>query len=264
MPGQPAKLDARQHTTTLARSYRRAVLWRKVMLACFSMVFAAILFWAIPWLPYGLSVEDYDSRLMLLVGLICIASVTAFGTVYHRDLSRSIEHSLASWSTIHDGLGDLRRREYFYDRIVIECDRAASNGSQFAVVTMRLDTAEKDDTKAIHLSEQALSILAPLAKESDCLSVLGPREIGVLAPNIDVKQAPTFSGHLRSLVMQGINDPGTEVRVGWAIYGVDAMEAGGLVGYARERLQGKHHVPHSALHSETAPTTDTQDYPRTA
>jgi GGDEF domain-containing protein len=226
------------------------------MLVCFSMVFVAILFWAIPWLPYGFSVEDYDSRLMLLVGLIVIASITAFGTVYHRDLGRNIEQTLATWTTVHDGLGDLRRREYFYDRIVIECDRAAGNGSQFAVVTMRLDTADKGDKKLNQLSGQAVSILLPLAKESDCLSVLGPREIGILAPDVDVRQAPGFAEKLRSLVIEGVDNPGTEVRVGWAVYGVDAMEAGGLVGFARERLQGKHRPTEAML--------ERPDYPKTA
>ena len=210
MPIQPNKRDSHpQHSSELLRTYKRAVLWRKTMLICFSLIFIAVVFWAIPWLPYGLSVEDYDSRTLLLVGLMVMASLTAFGAVYHRDLSRRIEQTLVTWSSVHDGLGDLRKREYFYDRIVIECDRAAGSGSQFTVVTMRLENTDHDEKKAAQLSEQALAILAPTAKESDCLAILGPREIGMLAPDVDAKQALAFSQRLRSLVIEGMPDTTT-------------------------------------------------------
>jgi hypothetical protein len=226
-------------SSALLRSYKRAVLWRKMMLVAFSIIFLAIMFWAIPWLPYGLSVEDYSDRITLLIMLVLMASITAFGSVYHRDMGRHIEQTLLTWTSVHEGLGDLRSREYFYDRIVIECERAKQSRSQFTVVALRMDDNDPEDGKEVQNSEQALSVLAPTTRESDFLAILGPRELGILVPGVGAVQAPAFAMRSRSLIEMAGPDGATGVRVGWAVYPIDAEEAGSLVGLARERLLGK-------------------------
>jgi GGDEF domain-containing protein len=232
-PGQP------HQTSSLLKSYQRAVFWRKLMLVAFGVIFVAILFWAIPWLPYGLSVEDYNDRLTLFIALILMASVTAFGTVYQRDLSHRVEQTLFTWSTVHDGLTDLRQREYFYDRIVIECERSKASGNDFSVIALRVgETAGAGGSEGLS-SEDALRALQPIIKDSDCLAALGPHEIGVLVPRLSRDQVPSFAERLRSLLEMASSDPALRIRVGWAVYPRDAEEAGSLVGLAREMLLGK-------------------------
>jgi GGDEF domain-containing protein len=210
------------------------MIWRKAMFISFALIFVAILFWAIPWLPYGLSVEDYDDRVTLLMVLIILASLTAFGTVYHRDLGRRIEQNIVTWSTVHEGLGDLRQREYFYDRIILECDRASIDHSEFTVVALRLND-DAGGPVGLEASERILRVLAPMAEESDCLAALGPHEIGILAPKTDGAHAAALAERLRSLVALSTDSP-LQVRVGWSVYPADGGEAGGLVGLARQRL----------------------------
>lgn len=211
------------------------------MLASFSIIFVAILFWLVPWFPYGLSPEDYNERLAGLLGLLAMASVTAFGAVYHRDLSRRVEQTILTWSTVHEGLGDARKREYFYDRIVIQCERAKAAGSEFTVVALRLEGSDKDEFKSTQNSEKALRILTPTAEESECLAILGPHEIGILAPKADSAHAAAFAERLRSLVAMTA-EATLKVRVGWAVYPTDSVDAGSLVGVARERLLGRKHI----------------------
>jgi hypothetical protein len=222
-------------SSDLLKAYKRAVRWRKVMLATFAVVFVGLLLWAIPWLPYGLAVEDYDSRLTLLVGLVLAASTSAFGTIYHRDLSRRVEQTMLTWSTVHDGLTDMRRREYFFDRIVIECERARNIGSEFTVIALR--TGDETEAPSEGANESALFALAPVVKDYDCLAALGPREIGVLA-RVHHAEAAGFAEKLRLLLAATARDA-TVVRAGWSVYRVDSEEAGTLVGLARERVLGK-------------------------
>jgi GGDEF domain-containing protein len=223
----------------LLQSYQRAHLWRKAMLVSFVVIFIAILFWTIPWLPYGFSEEDYNGKVVQLMVLVVTACLTAFGAVYHRDAGHRLEQTMLTWTTVHEGLGDLRQREYLYERIVIECERARHNRREFTVVALRLGEAEDGDSNDALATAQAMTMLAPILEESTCIALMGPREIGIMAPHVQMAQAPAYAARAREQVEAGSIDLRTPVRVGWAVYPVEAQEAGGLVGLARARLLGK-------------------------
>jgi len=129
----------------------------------------------------------------------------------------------------------MRAREYFYERIVIECDRAQAAGSEFAVVALRLEDRSREDSKNTPI-EEALRILVPASRESDCVAVLGSLEIGILAPNTGRDQAATLAQRMANLVALG-TDSALPVRSGWAVFPSDAKEAGSLVALAREASQ---------------------------
>ena len=63
-----------------------------------------------PWLPYGLSEEDYNSKVQFFVILILMAVCLGFAAVYLRDISNRVEQTMMTWNSVNDGLGDLRRR----------------------------------------------------------------------------------------------------------------------------------------------------------
>jgi GGDEF domain-containing protein len=219
------------------------------MLGLFSLTFLSILFWCIPWLPYGLSVDDYDTRFTLLMSLVMIAGLTAFGAVYHRDLGRRLEQTLLTWSSVYDGLGGLRRREYFYDRILIECERAQHSSSQFTIVTLR--TADVIRTTEEGALEGAIKLLSPFVRESDCLAILGSREIGVLALGVDGRMATSYAEKLTELLNNSQTGTTKWASAGWSVYGVDSVDAGTLIGIARQR-SGKV-IP---MHSTQKPADD--------
>lgn len=214
-------------------AYNRARLQRKFMLVIFFSIFVATCLWAIPWLPYGLSVDDYNDRLTMLMLLLAAASVSAFGATYMRDLSRRLEQTMMTWSSVHEGLGDLRRREYFYERVVLECERAEKQGREFSVIVLRLQ--EPEGSAGVQATLEAFE---PMVKEYDCMTVLGPQEVGILAPRIGYADAQRVAQHLSGLLASTAG-PETYVFTGWAVYGRDARDAGTLVGIARQRLNGR-------------------------
>jgi GGDEF domain-containing protein len=222
-------------SATLLRSYNKALLLSRLMLTAFFVGYVATLVWTIPWFPGGLSTEDYDARTAPLLFLLFFASATAFGAVYLRDRRRRIEQTLLTWNSVHDGLSDLRRREYFYDRIVIECERARTRQSQFTVAVLKLGGEGK--TPGAQQVSRALSALEPLVKEHDCLASISPHEIGVLAPQVTEREAAAFTGKIEALVTAafGADPNGASVQAGYAIFGRDATDAGELVGTARSR-----------------------------
>ena len=137
---------------------------------------------------------------------------------------------MMTWTSVHEGLGDLRRREYFYERIVLECERAEKQGKEFSIVVLRLH--EPEETSAV---ESTLELFEQMVKEFDCMAVLGPHEVGILAPRVGATDAQRVAKHLSGLLATAAG-PETYVVSGWSIYGRDARDAGTLVGIARQRL----------------------------
>ena len=137
---------------------------------------------------------------------------------------------------MNDGLSDLRRREYFFDRIVLECSRAAVTRQAFTVVAMRLTAPHSSDSEKIN---RAIRALEPVVREFDCLSSLGPHEIGVLAHGVDNDEAPTLCNNLAQIVANafpGHGGTGREVIAGYAVFPEDSEEAGTLIAMARESV----------------------------
>ncbi len=218
------------------QSYQKALFWRRLMLAAFFTLFGATLLWVIPWFPYGLSKEDYNSNISLLISLMLLATTAAFAAIYLRETSRRIEQSLVVWSSMSDGLSDWSRREYFLERIVLECSRARADHGFFAVISLRLSVQFGSDNENVLKSMRVLERLVP---DYDCLSSLGPHEIGVLARDLEDREIKEIARRLVQAVVEGFSDDESgevDVQAGWAVYGKDASEAGALVGIARERL----------------------------
>ena len=222
-------------SSSLISAYKRARHFRKAMLVTFFAVFIATLLYAIPWLPYGLTVEDYDQRLTVLILLVMAAAVSAFGAVYLREASMRMQQTIDTYATVQEGLGDLRRREYFYERIVYECDLAEARRGEFAVIALRLEERPTSSLTEGKLAE-AIGALEPMIREQDCVAALGPHEIGVLAPRIRVVDAEAFAERLRARLEATPWDRPMKVLAGWAVYPLDARDAGPLVGVARKRM----------------------------
>ena len=224
-------------SSDLLRSYRRSLFWSRLMYAAFFTVFAGALLWAMPWLPYGLEKQDYHPRTAFLLILLSAAWLTALGAVYLRGRSRRVEQTLLTWTTVQQGLSDRRRREYFYDRIVIECERAKMRRGEFTVVALRIEP-NGDEVFEGRKLELALGALEPLIRDYDCLAALGPHEIGVLAPRITGDDAEAFAESLCTLVREALagQDAEADVHAGWAVFGAVAPDAGELVGLARSNL----------------------------
>lgn len=203
------------------------------MFAAFFTVFAITLFWAVPWLPYGLDEKDYTRETAFLVILLLAASFTAFAAVWLRDHAARVETTLATWTSLHDSLGDRRRREYLYDRTIVECQRAKASGGQFSVIAIRLDVAAGQSDPI----SEALAALEMMVKEFDCLAAIGPQEIAVLALTVRLQEVRAFAERLSGFVAGAFGpESPIGVRTGWAVFGQDGTDAGDLIGRARARV----------------------------
>jgi GGDEF domain-containing protein len=223
-------------SSALLRSYEKAQFWRRLIIAAFFTVFVATILYTVPWLPYGLTKEDYNDQVQFMVVLMLMAVCLGFAAVYLRDIGNRVEQTMLTWNTVNDGLSDLRRREYFFDRIVLECSRAGLTSQPFTVVTLRLTVPQSSDEEKI---ARAIRALEPVVREYDCLSSLGPHEIAVLAHGIGDDEAPILANNLAQMVTAAFPEiPVTddEVISGYAVFAVDSHDAGTLIGIARERL----------------------------
>ncbi len=224
-------------SSSLVQSYRRANFLRKVMLVVFGFMSIGTLLWAMPWTPWGLSSEDYDSTAAVPVAMAFGAWISAFGAVYLRDQSNRYEQTLVTWSSVHDGLGDMRRREYFFERVVIECMRSDRSDIPFGIFTARFGTGENIDSAE---TATALEALAGLVRQTDTLAALGAQEIGLLGAGMGHREAPAFAYRLKSMLETTMGARSDEqVNVGWAIWGTDGRDATELIGVARSRMQRK-------------------------
>jgi GGDEF domain-containing protein len=223
-------------SSLLLQSYEKAQFWRRLILTAFFTVFVGTMLYTIPWLPYGLSEDDYNSNVKFFVIMILVAICLGFAAVYLRDISNRVEQTMLTWNSVNDGLGDLRRREYFFDRIVLECSRAGLTGQHFTVVALRLTVPQSSDSEKI---SRAIRALEPIVREYDCLSSLGPHEIAVLAHGVGDAEAPILANNLAQVVTNAFPEvPVTddEVVAGYAVFDSDSKDAGTLIGIARERL----------------------------
>jgi GGDEF domain-containing protein len=207
------------------------------MLVAFGAMLAVTLLWVVPWVPWGLTEQDYNSEAVVAVTLGFGAWIAAFGFVYLRDQANRYEQTLVTWSSVHDELGDLRRREYLYERTVIECMRAERTGVSFGVFAVHFGSGENVNSAQ---TATALEALAGLVRQTDSLAALGPQEVGVIGAAMGNREAPAFAYRLKSTIEMATGSQNNDlVSVGWAIWGTDGADADALVGLARTRMQHK-------------------------
>jgi hypothetical protein len=156
-----------------------------------------------------------------------------------RDRSRRMNEVLSTYTSVHADITDLRRREYFFDRVVLECQRSRETTEAFAIVVIRVSPAGNQPPKAKQI-EQALAALQPKVREYDCLSLISPYEIGVLALGVGAgEDAPAFTEMLRNLVAESSANEDLTVGAGYAVYGRGATDAGAMLGKARASFVGR-------------------------
>ena len=217
------------HSSALIKAYQRSCLLRKVMLVAFGLLLAATLLWVVPWVPWGLRTEDYSAGAGVAVALACGSWVAAFGAVYLRDQSNRYEQTLVTWSSLRDGFGDLRRREYFFERVVIECTRSEPLRHSLRRLS-QCDSARAGASPAPKPPRRSkpwvVSSVRPIASLR-----WDRRKSASSGAGMGNREAPAFAYRLKSTLERAMTTvDGDQVSVGWAIWGVDGKDAGSLVG----------------------------------
>lgn len=214
----------------------------RLMLAAFCAAMLYFLFWAVPWLPGGLSEEDYTRQvtLTLLLGGIC--TTLGLGTLVLRENLRRTREALLAWRTVYDDTTGLYNRRYFYDRLSLECERARRQGATFSLILMRLEhsTGPRRGPSADALRRLA-GALTRAARSNDLVALLGGNELAVVAMGVPSKMAPQVADRLKTALEGSLTDSGDRLnlRLGVATYGGRVRHPSTLLREARRSLSAK-------------------------
>jgi GGDEF domain-containing protein len=235
------------HRLDQARAAHRGYFrWRRlsrVAIVAFGVFAVMFSLWALPWLPRGLNTDDYTPQLALSVYLMAGVAAAAVFALAFQELARRDRESLMVWGTVFDEVSGLHNRTYLYDRLSLECEKAARNGGVFSIVALQIRLGGSAPGSSPALPTSALqdigTLLDCLTHPSDLVAILSGAELAVLAVGVDRNDRASLQERLRGAVAAGLprllKDPAPiSVRCGGATYGEDSTDPGTLIQTARQ------------------------------
>jgi len=240
---------------SLHQRYYALLRRSRFLVVAFWTAMLYFLFWAIPWLPGGLSEEDYTRQVTLTLGLGSVCAALGVGALVVREHLRRTREALLAWRTVYDDATGLYNRRYFYDRLSLECERARRQGATFSLILMRLEhgTGPGCGPSAGALRRLAAA-LARAARSNDLVAQLGGGELAVVVMGASSKMVPQVADRLRSALEGSLVDSGhrLNLRLGAATYGARARHPSTLLREARRSLSAKPSSEEAAHKEEMA------------
>ena len=205
-------------------------------------VWAIPWFRAVPWLPGGLSEEDYTEQvtLTLIFGGLCV--ILGVGTLILREHLRRTREALLAWTTVYDETTGLYNRRYFFDRLSLECERARRQGATFSLILMRFEhSAGHGRGPSSGALRRLGAALTRTMRSNDLVALLGGNELAVVAMGVPRKSAPQVVDRLKNALQGSLVDSGVHLslRLGVATYGARCRDPSALLRSARHSLAGQ-------------------------
>ncbi len=235
--------EAVQGAVGTHRRYLLLLRRSRLLGAAFWVAMAYFFFWAIPWfraipwLPGGLTTEDYTERvsLTLLLGALC--AILGLGTLILRDHLRQTREALLAWTAVYDEVTGLYNRQYFFDRLSLECERARRQGTTFSLILMRFEpsTGQRRGPGS-HALRRLGAVLTETMRSNDLVALLGGNELAVVAMGVPRKGAPLMVHRLKAALEGSL--AGLSLRMGVATYSARTRNPGTLLRLARTSLIG--------------------------
>jgi hypothetical protein len=97
-------------------------------IGAFITMSAVALLWTVPWIPNGLSTNDYTPQVGFTAYLLLTVAVLGIISLLVQERTRKNRESLLIWSTVYDEKTGLHNRTYLFDRLALECERARRGG----------------------------------------------------------------------------------------------------------------------------------------
>ena len=221
--------------------YRWLRLSRLAMAAFFAMA-AATFLWLVPWLPIGLEASDYSPELAFTVYLLGGLITTGILALAVREFVRRQREGLLAWTSVYDEATGLHSREYLYDRLSLECERAERIDSVFSVLVIQVRFGESASDQVPAPSGISLRRVAEVVnrarRPTDLVGFLSDREIAILATGVNKEDRPSLQTRLASALAteltRALHKQATvELVSGGATYGLDGRTAPTLIQAAR-------------------------------
>jgi GGDEF domain-containing protein len=218
-----------------SRSIEKSMFWSRLMLVGFYTVFLIAIIWSVPWVPFGLSEADYSTRVTAAVLILFSSWFFALVAFTLRRRARQRRESMKNAFTVHERITEMRRREFFFNRLVIECEKARQSHSRFGIIVFRLDW-EEPTTERLN---KAVASLRELVDEEELAGGMGAFEVAVLLTKPRDRGLSSTAERFRSILEAALSEEAIGVAAGWAVFGFDGAEAGDLISGARGRIQAE-------------------------
>jgi diguanylate cyclase (GGDEF)-like protein len=246
---KPTSAEAPQRgAVSLHRRYYALLRRSRLAVVAFWVATAYFLYWAIPWfrvvpwLPGGLTKEDYTEQvtLTLLLGGLCV--ILGVGALVLREHLRRTREALLAWTAVYDETTGLYNRRYFFDRLSLECERARRQGATFSLILMRFEHSTGHGRgPSGGVLRRLGAVLTRTVRSNDLVALLGANELAVVAMGVPRKLSPQMVDRLKDALEGSLVDAGDRLnlRLGVATYGTRCRDPGMLMRSARRSLGGQ-------------------------
>ena len=222
------------------RAYRQS----KALASLFTMGAAALAvvlaIWAMPWVPVGMTRDDYSAHLLVALALAMGSILMALIAAFTRGLASGHVQLAEIWHTLLGKRVRLRNRQQFCNRLARECHRAQrERRSSLSLILVRVSEGEDRDGEQA-LEHVAHALMAAM-RSSDVVGMAGDNEIGILAIGADAKALEIISVRLKRALAAALveftedrlatNVP--EALLGASSWGPDGAEPDSLLTAAR-------------------------------
>lgn len=199
------------------RSYFQALRWSRLAMAALWTIAFLFFLWAIPWLPSGMSVEEYTSPVIFTFSLLGGCIVLGGVAITLRSLMWRRRQALVAWTTAYEKTTSLRNRRYFLEQLALECERSAETEEPFALVLFDLAlTPERGGEPEAEVLAKMMhtvgDVLAKQSRLSDIMAVIGRTELAVLMPGVSPGDTSRVAWRLGSILCREIDTDLREAR----------------------------------------------------
>lgn len=180
----PIVVRDRQSFNKVYRSYHRVSRWSRVATALFWILVVVIVLWLVPWLPFGLSATDYSPDVLLAFVLLGLCPAVTATVLLTKGIVKQRREALAAWSSIYDAQTGLRNKEYFLERLKVQCQLGRELAEyRVGLILVKVEEAREGsgmgpaDEKVFRLLGMSI---ANQMRPSDLVAVIDEKEIGIL------------------------------------------------------------------------------------
>lgn len=175
----------RQAFNRVYKSYHRVSRWSRILTVILWALVLVVFLWLVPWLPFGLSPNDYSLEVTLALVLLGMCPAITAVVLLTKGTVKQRREALAAWSSIHDGQTGLRNKEYFLERLKVQCQLGRElTEYRLGVILVKVEEALEDgkgmgppDEKVFRLLGMSIS---NQMRPADLVAAIGETEIGIL------------------------------------------------------------------------------------
>lgn len=203
--------------------------------------------WMIPWVPVGMTPEDYNPAVRVALALAIGSTVLSLLALFARQPIDGEGEIAQVWHSLLGSRTTLRNRTQFHKRLARECERAQRDQRRrLSLLLVRVqENGDRGTRGRADAFEHVAGSMVPVVRSSDIIGMAGDSELGVLAIGADAKAReiislrfePALASALRGWwVEAGVSGREALVSLGASTFGADGIEPGRLLAAARDSL----------------------------